>query len=166
LVDRISRQRNNPNSRLSEKVTVSVINNENGEFLHHTVEWNYNDQKSIQWEKFIFSCENVKSVSDEDLSDQSHDSIYFASLELPEKLIIRKRIPGDRMIPFSQDSEVKIKKLLQDTDLKVEEKKNIPIIATPDGKIIWVPGVRRANFANISDLTEHILKFSMKNIVL
>jgi tRNA(Ile)-lysidine synthase len=148
-----------------EKETVSVMDNSNESWLHHTVEWDYINQKSLEWEDYVFNCSEVSAVDDEKLRNQSHNIVFFDELQLPDKLIIRKRIPGDRIVPFGKESEAKVKKLLQDTDLMVEEKKNIPIIADPQGNIIWVPGVRRSNFANISDLTANILRFEYKKVL-
>ena len=68
------------------------------------------------------------------------------------------------MIPFGHHATVKIKKLLQDTDLSLDEKKRLPIVTTPEGEIIWIPGVRRANFANITDNRKCCIKLYAKNI--
>jgi len=148
-----------------EKGKLSITNSDTTSILYHTVEWDYKNQHSIEWENFVFSSLDVSTIDDEQLQDQSHNNVFFDARQLPDKLIIRKRIPGDRMVPFSQDSDVKIKKLLQNRDLRSDDKKNIPIFATLDGEIIWIPGVRRANFANISDLTIDIICLSYKTIV-
>jgi tRNA(Ile)-lysidine synthase len=148
-----------------EKGILSITSTDTDGILYHTIEWNWLEQPTIKWDDSVFTCEKIIKAEDDKLKDPSHLSVYFAGTELPDKLIIRNRIPGDKMIPFAKNREVKIKKLLQNTDLRIDEKKNIPIIATPEGQIIWVPGVRRANFANISGLTIDIICFSYKTIV-
>jgi tRNA(Ile)-lysidine synthase len=64
--------------------------------------------------------------------------------DLPCPLVLRSRRPGDQMVPFGRRSPVRLKKLIQAAKLSPEAKARLCVVADPAGRILWVPGVRRA----------------------
>jgi len=72
---------------------------------------------------------------------------YFALEAMPSPLTVRSRQPGDRMIPFGGQEPVRVKKLLE----PIKPKAVRCIVTSTAGHILWIPGVRRAEFARVSD---------------
>ena len=72
---------------------------------------------------------------------------YFALEAMPPPLTVRSRQPGDRMIPFGGQEPVRVKKLLE----PIKPKAVRCIVTSTAGHILWIPGVRRAEFARVSD---------------
>jgi tRNA(Ile)-lysidine synthase len=80
----------------------------------------------------------------------------FAAAALPEELLIAPARPGDRMIPFGRRRPETLKKLR--TDRKISRRDAPPVVKTPDGEIIWAPGVRHAEFGRIADPGQPMVK--------
>ena len=116
----------------------------------NVVFWNWRKKPKVKYGGYEFTAFLTDSLAKSFFHERTHKVVCFDADSFPENVIIRSREPGDEMVPFRRDSAVSIKKLLEDTTLLTDEKMNIPVVTNPDGKIIWVPGVRRASFANIA----------------
>ena len=91
-------------------------------------------------------------VKDRTLCDLSElNSEYWDPQTLGDTLIIRPRQAGDRMIPFGVSHEVRVKKLVANAKLASIQKQQLIVITNTDGKILWIPFVRRANFGKVSN---------------
>ncbi len=137
-------------SLLFERNTISVTLQDGDVAELLDITWNWRTQPEIDWNGVTFSAKEIDKVAASRVNDKSCNCVYFEAALIPDKLIVRHRKDGDRMIPFAKKSSVKLKKLLQGTDLTTSEKQNFPIVALHDNTVIWIPGVRRANFANIN----------------
>jgi tRNA(Ile)-lysidine synthase len=73
----------------------------------------------------------------------------FAVDKMPATVIVRSRRPGDRMVPFGRRSSKKLQDILVDAKTPCEERDGIPVVEA-DGHIIWVAGVRRAEFGRLA----------------
>ena len=72
------------------------------------------------------------------------------------ELIVRQRLPGDRIMPTGLQGSVKIKDVLINAKVPRHERDQIPIF-TCDAEIIWLPGYRISrNFTVDSDSTAAI----------
>jgi len=149
-------------SLLMEKGFISVEEEGVKKSENCTIEWNLKTQSRIQWKNLIFSVSETETVEEAVLQDRECTSVYFDLKSMPEKVIIRNRQEGDKMVPFGKSSKVKLKKILQNSELTLNEKREIPVITTLDDEIIWIPGVRRANFADISNSCSSTLNLKMK----
>jgi tRNA(Ile)-lysidine synthetase-like protein len=118
------------------------------------MEWNWRNKPEIEFENSILSAE-IAPIQEIDLEKPGEGAAYFSANKLPPDLIVRTWKPGDKMIPFGGSSEVKLKKLFTDKKISAEDKMRYPVICAPDKTIIWVPGVRRSNFAPLSNLSKH-----------
>ena len=112
--------------------------------------WDWRKKPKIKYGKYEFTAILADNLDQSFFSERSHEIVCFDADSFPENLIIRSREPGDEMVPFGRNNPITVKKLLEDTTLLTDEKTNIPLISGSEGKIIWIPGVRRANFANIT----------------
>lgn len=127
----------------------------------HQVIWNWRKKTEIEWNGRHISTKLMTSKKYL-LIDKTHNTACFDRDLLPDKLIIRGWKPGDKLIPFASVHPVKLKKLFEDRKIPCDKKLDIPVVCLPNGEIIWLPSVRRANFANISDTTAHVLYLQYK----
>jgi tRNA(Ile)-lysidine synthase len=118
------------------------------------LEWDWRINEKINFGEISLSAKIVP-IQEVDLEKPEKNAAYFSANKLPSELFVRSWIPGDRMIPFGGDSEVKLKKLFTDKKISAEDKMRYPVICLPDKKIIWIPGVRRSNFGPLSNLSKH-----------
>lgn len=119
--------------------------------------WNWQKKAKLKYGDYEFSIIQTDSLDRSFFSERSHKIVCFNADLFPKTLIIRPREPGDKIVPFGKDNPVTVKKLLEDTTLLTNEKRDIPIVTNTEGKVIWIPGVRRSNFANIKvDENRHV----------
>ncbi len=79
------------------------------------------------------------------------------ALSLP--LQVRPRQEGDRMAPFGGAGTKKVKDLLIDLHIPVEQRNLLPLVCDQQD-ILWIPTVRRSAKGAISQLTTHVLRLS------
>lgn len=73
-------------------------------------------------------------------------------LRLP--LTVRPVRQGDRILPFGQSAEKKLKEILIDRKVPREERWGRPAVCDSDGNILWVPGVLRSGLAPVTRKTK------------
>jgi tRNA(Ile)-lysidine synthase len=61
-------------------------------------------------------------------------------------LIVRTRVPGDRMTLKGMGGNRKIKDIFIDEKIPLEKRDSWPIIADASGRILWIPGVKKSCF--------------------
>ena len=111
--------------------------------------WDWRKTPIIEFGGSSFKAFLVDRIERSLLKSRSHDVVCFDADVFPNILILRLREPGDTMIPFGACNAVAVKKLLEDNMPGNMNKTSFPLVSTPDGNIIWLPGVRRGDFANI-----------------
>ncbi|MBO4512714.1 MAG: tRNA lysidine(34) synthetase TilS [Victivallales bacterium] len=80
----------------------------------------------------------------------------FDEALLPEELVIRTRLPGDRMEPFgSKGKTKKLQDIFTEAKIPLEQRSTWPVVLADD-VIIWLPKLRRAQFAPITANTKNI----------
>jgi len=60
---------------------------------------------------------------------------------LPEELVIRPRLRGQRAHVFGQRKTIKLKNLMIDHRIPSSRRATWPLVTTPDGAYIWSPGL-------------------------
>jgi tRNA(Ile)-lysidine synthase len=75
-------------------------------------------------------------------------------------LVVRSRLPGDRLRPLGSPGERKLQDLLVDRKIPRSERDTIPLMADEDG-ILWVAGVEIAERAKIAASTRVILEVAL-----
>ena len=68
----------------------------------------------------------------------------FAALDdtlLPNRLSIRPRLLGERVVVMGQRSPKKLKNLMIDHRIPASRRATWPVIVTPDGEYVWSPGM-------------------------
>jgi len=121
--------------------------------------WNWKKTKSIKWGSKILSiCLVTKKNSV--LKKRDDTVACFDAEVIPENLILRVSEDGDRMIPFGSEKSIRLKKIFSDRKISSDDKSSYPLLCLPDESIIWIPGIRRSNFAPVSEKTKSVLMFS------
>lgn len=118
------------------------------------------DFKPLSWrwreepEAMGFSAEFV--------AEKPESGVAFDAALLPDVLEIAAPAPGDAMIPFGAHSPKKLQKLILDAKLSARQKDELRVLRIPGGEIIWVPGLRRSNFAPVTERTREAVVFRVR----
>ena len=89
------------------------------------------------------------------------DSAEFDLSKLSGTLTVRGRREGDRMIPLGMTGSKKVKKILQEKSIVLEERDRMPLICAGDD-IIWIPGCCASGKFKIESSTQQILYLQIK----
>jgi len=79
----------------------------------------------------------------------------FDQLRMP--LTIRNRRDGDRMEPHGLNGSKKVKNMFIDAKVPRRLRNAAAHLVDGDGRILWIPGLRRARHADVTGETERIL---------
>ncbi|HJO95501.1 MAG TPA: tRNA lysidine(34) synthetase TilS [Victivallales bacterium] len=121
--------------------------------------WKWKKEKEIFWNNY-----KLKAVISSNIKILTGSTIYFDVDSLPEKLIIRSWIEGDRITPFKSNTQVRVKKILKNEKVDPEERKQIPILCTEKNQIVWIAGVKRSNLATYCKETTKLVFFTVSKI--
>ncbi len=86
-----------------------------------------------------------------------HNVAFFDMDTLSFPLVLRSFQPGDRFNPFGMNGSQKVKKFLINNKIPKPERFRYPILLSK-GKIIWVIGLRIADFVKVKPSTGIVLK--------
>jgi tRNA(Ile)-lysidine synthetase-like protein len=62
---------------------------------------------------------------------------------------------GDRIRPFGQEGEKKVKEILIDRKVSRDERWGRPVVRDAEGAILWIPGVLRSAHAPVTPMTRN-----------
>ncbi|WP_020620857.1 tRNA lysidine(34) synthetase TilS [Paenibacillus daejeonensis] len=62
-------------------------------------------------------------------------------------LTIRNRRPGDRMAVLGLEGTKKVQDMFVDDKIPPSQRGTLPIVCDADGKLLWIPGIRRSSHA-------------------
>ncbi|MBU4533621.1 MAG: tRNA lysidine(34) synthetase TilS [Eubacteriales bacterium] len=105
--------------------------------------------RAVIWEGEI-DLEDVRRSE-----DRSKVYVDYDCLESP--LELRNRRQGDIFEPFGLGGTVKLKKYFNDLGLARDQRDDVPLVVDSRGRIIWVVGLRPADFCRITSLTRRAL---------
>jgi len=83
-----------------------------------------------------------------------HHALCDASL-IPAQLLVRSRLPGDRIAPLGMSGHRKLQDLFVDRKVPEAQRHQIPIIEDGD-QIVWVPGVATGRAARVTKQTTRV----------
>jgi len=83
-----------------------------------------------------------------DPADTAETLELFTAKNLPDELTVRTWRAGDRLVPFGRKTPKKLQDLFTDAHIPQEHRSRFPVILAGD-TIVWVPGLRRAEFARV-----------------
>lgn len=121
------------------------------------LQWDFMKQEKLSMPgNWCFGWEKVKTLPAECGAWEA----YFDLDSLPETLSAATAAPGEKMVPFGRENPVSLKKLR--VDAKVPARLVPPLLKAGD-LIIWFPGIRRSNFAPVTEKSEIIRFFIEKD---
>ena len=72
-------------------------------------------------------------------------------------LLVRPRRPGEGMVPFGGTGPVRLTTLLAAAGVPRHARARWPVVADPEGEVLWLPGVRRGARAPLTAATRTVL---------
>lgn len=82
----------------------------------------------------------------------------FDAEELVFPLQLRNRKPGDRMQVDGLNGSKKVKDIFIDDKVPRSRREHTPVVTDAGGAILWLPGIRRAGAAKVTENTRQILR--------
>lgn len=120
------------------------------------LDWDLEKQPEITWGDFTFKCRFSKFSKKQMLKD---GNAHFDSDRLPHTLKITSWHEGDTLQSFDGHRK-NLKRLFCDQHVSGEDRLKIPVLRTPDGEVLFVPGVRTAKCSEIIGATVRTVTIS------
>jgi tRNA(Ile)-lysidine synthase len=79
-----------------------------------------------------------------------------------ERLIVRSRVPGDRMRLAGRGGRRKLQDLFIDRKIGRTERAQTPIVTDPENRIVWVAGLALAEEFRVSDRTKAVVVLKLR----
>jgi tRNA(Ile)-lysidine synthase len=96
-----------------------------------------------------------------DFKDKPRFTEYLDIKDTALPLTIRTYSEGDRIRPLGMKNYKKISDIFTDEKIPVEERKNIPLVASCNGDILCVFGIRLSDTCRVSGKTKTIVKLEL-----
>ena len=109
-------------------------------------EWHWRQTPELRLSTGASVSARVVDITPETDLRQRHEG-FFDLEGIGEQLRLRPRHEGDAYAPLGRSTPEKLKRLFIEAEVPQEERQAIPVLTTADGRILWVPGVRRSNLA-------------------
>jgi len=101
-------------------------------------------------------------IGREKLKQEKKIACFDISEEEPE-FMVRNRKKGDRFLPFGHKSEKKLKDIFIQLKIPKYMRDTIPLIEFRN-KILWITGHKRSGYFPITDKTEKMICFEIKEV--
>ncbi len=82
----------------------------------------------------------------------------FDAEALSYPLKVRSRMPGDTLQPYGLNGTKKVQDMFVDAKVPRSRRDKLPLLANGDGRILWIPGLRRSGHALVRDNTRTTLR--------
>ncbi len=126
--------------------------------------WDWLKQKTLFIPELCVQLNAVKCDYSIDLNFNEHHCQYWDHKEIGYPLYIRRRKAGDKLRPFAMNKYIRVKKLIANAKLTVEEKQNLIIICNRNDDILWIPFVRRSHIAIATPDTTKLVKITYNRL--
>ena len=100
----------------------------------------------INKEIILPNGKKILMVNESDVS--SNYAIYLNSNDIKLPLYVRSIKNGDKMTIKNMDGHKKIKDILINEKISIEDRTNCPVVVDSTGEIIWLPGIKKSSFDN------------------
>lgn len=88
---------------------------------------------------------------------------YDKIIKIKDSFILRNRQDGDKISPQGMEGSKKIKDILIEKKIPIDERWKIPIL-TVNNEILWVLGFHKSKKYSINDLTKKVIEVSFEDI--
>jgi hypoxanthine phosphoribosyltransferase len=97
-------------------------------------------------------------------ADARTDSAIFAADRLVFPLTVRTRRNGDRMRPYGLNGSKKVKDIFIDEKVPQRLRDRLPVVTDAEGRILWIPGVKRSDIAIADARTESMIRLTLSHM--
>jgi tRNA(Ile)-lysidine synthase len=109
------------------------------------------------FDKFKFASEVVDSKSVQ-FNDNGGAEFVDADAVKTNELVLRSWSDGDSFVPLGMKTKKKISDFFVDAKIPIYEKRQIPILETKEGEVVWVCGQRIDDRFKITAETKRVMK--------
>lgn len=88
---------------------------------------------------------------------------YFDAAQLTYPLIVRNRLPGDRIQVLGLNGSKKVQDMFVDEKIAPSERELYPLLFDSAGRLLWIPGIRRSSHALTDSQTKDVLFIRANN---
>jgi len=88
---------------------------------------------------------------------------WFDADALAMPLTVRTRQPGDRMQPMGLNGTKKVQDMFVDAKIPRTERDGWPLVADAEGRIVWIPGLRRSAVAAAGEHTRQFIRLDIRH---
>ncbi len=117
------------------------------------------DGNSVDFDNYSISFVIIKNKKNIEFSNNVLIK-FFDYDKIKEKLIIRKRINGDKIVPLGMKGSKKVKDIFIDLKVPVENRNEVPILCF-DNEIAWLVGYKVSESFKITKETKNIIKIAV-----
>ena len=118
--------------------------------------WRWRSNPRFRWGEFQLELHPFSSA---DAPPTLFEARFDAAL-LPDELVVDRRRPGDRILPFGRTTELSLKKLRIDRKLPFDYP--CPVLREPNGRVLWAPGIRHSACAPLSAATTQAVEIRLR----
>jgi len=73
-------------------------------------------------------------------------------------LVVRNRLPGDTLQPYGLNGTKKVQDMFVDAKVPRSRRDKLPLLADGEGRVLWIPGMRRSGLALVRENTRTTLR--------
>ena len=124
---------------------------------------NKNDEYEYILEDKLELPNGTLEILSEDNEDTSNYTIRLNSEDLKLPLYVRNKKDGDKMIVKNMTNHKKVKDIFIENKISLHDRRIWPIVIDSEGKIIWIPGLKKSEF-DIKKTNKYdiIIKYDLK----
>lgn len=153
---------NIPNGIIAENIYGDIYLRfkevKNNEFQEIILSKSELEGNNVDFENYIISFDLIDNKKNIEFSNNVLIK-FFDYDKIKEKLIIRKRLNGDRIIPLGMKGSKKLKDIFIDLKLPIEERNQVPVLCF-DNEIAWLVGYKVSESFKITKDTKRIIKIT------
>lgn len=153
-----------PNGIIAENVYGDIYlrhkdnNNKEYEEKEVLIDKSQLNKYSLEYNKYKIDFNIIKGKNNIEFSNNVLIK-YFDYDNIEERLIIRKRKNGDRIVPLGMKGSKKIKDILIDLKVPLEQRDEIPILCF-DNEVAWIVGYKVSDKFKVTKETKNIIKIT------
>ncbi len=143
-------------------ISVTACRDREGITLYKKINytWSQGEISNTDRSKFpFFSFECISATLENHIQNPS----YFWNLHDPEAYVVRHVESGDRIVVDASGRSISVNQVLQSARVAPFLKENFPVLEY-QGEILWIPGIRTAYLAMVSEtvVNENVKKHCIK----
>lgn len=124
-----------------------------------TANTNAKDEPELQWEEIKMSAATMNIIK------STKDNLIAYLPKKSEAYELRRPQPGDRMAPLGMKGTRLVSDIVSDAKLDRQTKSRVRVLVRKtDGRIIWIPGLKRSRHDLVAESDEVAYRCKIKNM--